>query len=226
MIEQLFRQEGQWRTILERCSSRTSTEDHSELADSARAWIEILDEKIKIDLAAEAAEDENPDLDPMDDMVVPDEPATMPQTKSAQKWPPTRPLSTPHSPHTPSESPSRGRKRRRRCSTPRSERSIEASNERRKSSTPRRDSVSMSRLQELVEGVHERLEAREARLMRCEESLVKHEENLLRHGEHLARRQAAMDKQFDQVVELLRSQLGGRPDPTAPTQASVPAQDS
>ena len=164
------------------------------MPDSARAWIKIMDEKIKAHelakvrgqeitdgslkrqraLAEKNAEHDGPDPDLINDMVVPDEPATMPQTKSVQKWPPTRPLSTPYSPRTPSESPSRGRKRRRRCSNQRSERSIEASNERRRSGTPRRDSVSMSRLQELVESVHERLTAREARLIKYEESLFRH----------------------------------------------------
>jgi hypothetical protein len=199
---QLERQAREWRDIFK--SRDPSTEDHTELSDAARAWFEIIDKKPKVALAEEDAEDDGSDLDLMDDEDAPDEPASMPQTKSVQKWPPTRPLSTPYSPRTPSESPTRGRKRRRRCSTPRSERSIDASNERRRSSTPRRDTFSAKLLQEFIDGVNERLAAREARLDRFEESLV--------------RRQEAMDKHFNQVMELLRSNLGGRPDPTAPAQ--------
>jgi hypothetical protein len=148
----------------------------------------------------------------MDNEDAPNDPMSMPQTKSVQKWPPTRPLSTPYSPRMPSESPSRGRKRRRRCSTPRSERSIEASNERRRSNTPRRDTISVKVLEDFVKGVTERLSAREVRSDRFEESSV--------------RSQEAMLKQVNQVMELIRSQVGPRPDPTAPTQESAPAQES
>jgi hypothetical protein len=97
-----------------------------------------------------------------------------------------------------------GRKRRRRCSTLRSERLIEASNERCRSSTPRRDTISAKLLEDFIAGINERFAEREARLDRSEGSLI--------------RRQDAMDKHSNQVMDLLRSNLGGRPDPAAPTQ--------
>ena len=152
-------------------------------------------------VAEEDAEDDGSDLDPMEDE---DLPASMPQTSSVQNWPLTRPASIAYSTRTPSESPSRGRKRHRRCSTPRSERSIEASDERRRSSTPQRDTISAKLLEDFIAGINERFAEREARLDRFEESLI--------------RRRDAMDKHFNQVMDLLRSNLGGRPDPTAPTQ--------
>jgi hypothetical protein len=213
---QLRSQETQWRDNFRSRGSMTGTEeDYLELADSARAWIEILDKKIEARDLRDAARNANqgalagrdvrdvrPGPEPMDDEVAPDEPMSMPQTSSVQKWPPVRPASTSFAPRTPSQSPSRGRRKRRRCSTPRSERSIEASNERRRSSTPRRDTVEV--LERFMASVTERFAEREARLDRYEESLN--------------RRREVMDKQFEQVMELLRSNLGGRPDPTAPTQ--------
>jgi hypothetical protein len=159
-------------------------------------------------VAEEDAEDDGSDLDPMEDE---DLPASMPQTSSVQKWPLTRPASTAYSPRTPSESPSRGRKRHRRCSTPRSERSIEASDERRRSSTPQRDTISAKLLEDFIAGINERFAEREARLDRFEESLI--------------RRRDAMEKHFNQVMDLLRSNLGGRPNPTAPTQ-EAPTQEA
>jgi hypothetical protein len=220
MEEQLCTQERQWRDNFK--SPGTNTENYPELSDSARAWIEIADKKLKArdltDAARNAnhralAEEDAEDPDLVDNEDPPNDPMSMPQTKSVQKWPPTRPvMDTPYSPRTPSESPSRGRKRRRRCSTPRSERSIESSNERRRSSTPRRDTISVKVLEDFIKEVNDRLSAREARLDRFEESLV--------------RSQEAMLKQVNKVMEMIRSQVGPRPDPTAPTQESAPAQES
>jgi hypothetical protein len=215
--EQLFRQEKQWRGIMKSRRSRPGTWNHTELSLAARQWIKIMDQKAEGPELAEAqhralAEDDDWPYSDLtnDENAPPNEPVSMPQTKSSQKWPPTRLASTSRAPRTPSESPSRGRKKRRRCSSPRSERSIELSNEHRRSSTPRRGTVSMSLLQEFIDGVNERLAAREARLDAYEESLT--------------RREDAMDRQFNQVMELLKSNLVGRPGPTAPTTQAAPTQ--
>jgi hypothetical protein len=95
MREQLVRREAQWRDILDGRGSQANTEDYAELSESARAWIEILDEKAEVALAEEDAEDDGSDPDQMDNEDAPNAPMSMPQTKSVRKWPPTRPLSTP-----------------------------------------------------------------------------------------------------------------------------------
>lgn len=77
---QLERQAREWRDIFK--SRGSSTEDHTELSDSARAWFEIIDKRPKVALAEEDAEDDGSDLDPMEDEDVPDLPASMPQTSS------------------------------------------------------------------------------------------------------------------------------------------------